>query len=122
VHRLAHLARDAIGAAPREQAAFLAACFLLAAVGVGLLGAAAYHALAEAAGPQAARLLLGVAALLLAGLVWAVGQARARRRHMQAVAARAALARELAAASPVRPGLAGAAVAFAAAFLAGRRR
>lgn len=122
MNRLANLAREAIGAAPREQAAVMVACLVLAATGFGLLGVAAFHALAEATDPQTARLLLGGAALIVAGLVWAVGQARARRRRARAVAARAALVRDLAAASPVRPGLAGAAAAFVAAFLAGRRR
>lgn len=122
MHRIANLLRDAIGAAPREQALVLVVCAVFLATGLGLLGAAAFHAVAEAAGPQAARLLLGVVALAIAGGVWAAGNARARKRRRLADAARAQITRELSAASPVRPGLAVAAAAFVAAFLAGRRR
>lgn len=122
MHRLANLIRDAIGTAPREQALILLVCAVLVATGGGLLGAAAFHAVAAEAGPQAARLLLGAVALAIAGAVWVAGSVRARKRRRLAEVARAQLARDLTAASPLRPGLAIAAATFVAAFLAGRRR
>lgn len=122
MHRLARLARDAIGAAPREQAAVLAVCAVLAATGIGLLGAAAYHALAADLGAQVARLILGALALAAAGAVWAWERSRAAHRRRRARDARAQLARDLGAATPRSGDLGAAAVAFVAAFLAGRRR
>ena len=125
MHRIARLARDAVGVAPGERAAVIAICAVLVAVAAGLFGAAAFHALSEALGVQTARLLLGGAALRLAALGWAVGAIRAARRRRLAEAARARLALEVGAAGASGLRSAGVGVpvaAFVAAFLAGRRR
>lgn len=122
MQRLAILARAAVNAAPGEKAIIAIVSGLLILTGVGLIGAAAYHELARVAGPQSARLILGAVALILAMVVWAVGRHRAKRRDELAKIAREQLTRELVALRPGRPGIAVAAVAFAAAFLAGRHK
>lgn len=122
MQRLAILARSAFSVAPGEKTAVFVVCGLLIATGLGLIGAAAYYELARIAGAQSARILLGTLALIAALIVWAVGSARAKRRQQMAELARAQLARELTGLRPGRPGIAVAAAAFAAAFLAGRHR
>jgi drug/metabolite transporter (DMT)-like permease len=117
---MTRLLRDAVGTAPRELILVDLACAVLCVAGAGLLGAAALHALAEAAGPQVARLSLGAVAIVLAGLVWAVGAIRARRRQRRAAEARAQLAEEARAAALTRANLSGPVAAFVLAFLAGR--
>ncbi len=93
----------------------------MAAVGAGLIGAAAFYALADARGLQVARLGIGAAALALAGLVWAVGAVLVRRRNRRAAAARAQLTEEAKAVALDRANLSGPAAAFVLAFLTGRK-
>ncbi|MDZ7710852.1 MAG: hypothetical protein U5K36_12940 [Roseovarius sp.] len=121
MERITHLLRDAVGMAPRERILVDLVCAVLCVAGAGLLGAAGFHALADAAGQQVARLSMGAAAIVLAGLVWAVGAIRVRRRNRRAAAARAQLAEEAKAAALRRANLSGPAAAFVLAFLAGRR-
>ncbi len=111
----------ALGAAPRERILVDVACTVLCVAGLGLLGAAAFDALAEAAGAQVARVGLGTAAFALAGLVWAVGALRMRQRARRAAAARAQLVDEVRAATLGRAPIAGPALAFAHAFFVGRK-
>lgn len=120
--RITELLRDAIGTAPRERILIDLACMVLCIAGAGLLGAAGFHAVAEAAGVQVARLSLGAGALVLAGLVWIVGAIRVRRRNRRAAAARALLAEEAKTAALTRAHLSGPAAAFVLAFLTGRKR
>ena len=121
MERMTQLLRDAVGTAPRERVLVDLACAVLCVAGAGLLGTAAFHALAEARGPQVARLGTGAAALALAGLVWAIGAARMRRRKRRAAAARAQLTEEATAAALDRAHLSGPAAAFVLAFLTGRK-
>lgn len=121
MERITQLLRDAVGTAPRERVLVDLACAVLCVVGAGLIGAAAFHALADARGPQVARLGIGAAALVLAGLVWAVGAVRVRRRNLRAAAARAQLVEEAKAAALDRAHLSGPAAAFVIAFLTGRK-
>lgn len=118
---MTRLLRDAVGTAPREVILVGLACTLMCVTGAGLLGVAGFHALADAAGPQVARIGMGAAAIVLAGLVWGVGVIRARRRKRRAAEARARLAEEAKAAALTRTNLSGPAAAFVLAFLAGRR-
>lgn len=122
MHRLAILARSAFSVAPGEKAVVYIVCGVLIATGFSLIGAAAYYELARVAGAQTARLVLGALALIAALIVWAVGRSRDKRRQQLAAFAREQLTRELSGLRPGRPGIAMAAVAFAAAFLAGRNR
>lgn len=121
MERIAQLLRDAVGSAPRERILVDLACAVLCVAGAGFLGAAAFHALADAAGVQVARLSMGVAAIALAGLVWAVGAIRVRQRNRRAAAARAQLGEEVKAAALTRANLSGPVAAFVLAFLAGRK-
>lgn len=121
MERVTQLLRDAVGTAPRERVLVDLACAVLCVVGAGLIGTAAFHALAEATGPQVARLGIGAAALALAGLVWAVGAIRVHRRNRQAAAARAQLIEEAKATALDRAHLSGPAAAFILAFLTGRK-
>jgi len=118
---ITRLLRDAVAAAPRERVLIDLACVVLCVVGAVLIGAAVFHVLADAAGVQAARLVTGAAAFALAGIVWAIGAIRARRRNRRAAAARARLTEEAGTAALARAHLAGPAVAFAVAFLTGRK-
>jgi len=120
MERLTQILRDAVGTAPRERVVVDFVCAVLCVSGVGLIGAAAFEVLAKAAGPQVARLGTGAGALALAGLVWAIGAARARRRKHRAAAARAHLTEEAKAVALDRSHLVGPAAAFVFAFLAGR--
>lgn len=122
MQRLAILARSAFSVAPGEKAVVYIVCAVLIATGFSLIGAAAYHELARVAGAQTARLVLGLLALSAALIVWAVGRSREKRRQQLAAMAREQLTRELSGLRPGRPGIAVAAAAFAAAFLAGRNR
>lgn len=121
MERIAQLLRDAVGTAPRERILIDLACAVLCVAGAGFLGAAGFHALAAAAGVQVARLTMGGGAILLAALVWAIGEMRVRRRTRRASAARAQLADEAKAAALARAPLSGPAAAFVLAFLAGRK-
>lgn len=121
MEKFTHLLRDAVGTAPRERILVDLACTVLCVAGAGFLGAAGFHALADAAGPQVARLSMGVATIMLAALVWAVGAIRMRRRNRRAAEARAQLAEEAKAVALRRTNLSGPAAAFVLAFLAGRR-
>jgi hypothetical protein len=120
--RISELLRDAVGTALRERVLIDLACAVLCIAGAGLLGAAAFHALADAAGVQVARLSVGASALVLAGLVWAVGAFRVRGRNRRAAAARALLVEEAKDAALSRAHLSGPAAAFVLAFLTGRKR
>lgn len=122
MERITRLIGDALGAAPRERVLIAVICAVLCVAGVALIGVAAFHALAERVGPQAARLGIGGLALALAGAVWAIGAVRARRRRLRSTAARAELAHVVTSAAQARTGLAGPAVAFLLAFLRGRKR
>lgn len=120
------LMRDALGVAPRERLLVDLGAAALCVAGLGLLGAAAFHALAEAAGPQVARIVLGMSGIALAGLLWAVGAMRARARRRRAAAARAQIADEVRRAALARTGLSGSGLAgpcaaFVLAFLMGRK-
>lgn len=115
------LLNDAAGTAPRERVLVDLACAVLCVAGAGLIGAAAFHALAQATGPQVARLGTGAAALVLAGLVWAIGVLRDRRRKRRAAAARAHLTEEAKAVALNRAHLSGPAATFVLAFLTGRK-
>ncbi|MFO7757149.1 MAG: hypothetical protein R6V26_01505 [Roseovarius sp.] len=121
MERITRLLRDAVGTAPRERLLVDVACAVLCVAGAGLIGAAGFHALAEAAGPQVARLGIGAGAILLAGLVWGIGAIRVRRRNRRAARARAQLAEEAKAAALRRANLSAPVAAFILAFLAGRR-
>jgi len=119
--RITRLVRDAVGAAPRERVLVDLAGVVLCVVGTVLIGAAGFHALADAAGVQVARLVTGATAFALAALVWAIGAIRARRRTRRAAAARARLAEEAGTAALARSHLAGPTVAFVLAFLTERK-
>lgn len=121
MERILEQLRDAVGAAPRERMLIDLACAVLCIAGAGLIGAAAFHALADAAGAQVARLSLGAAALALGAVVWAVGMLRLRQRKRRAEAARARLAEQARTAALPRGGPLVPVAAFVLAFLTARR-